>query len=250
MSSSRLSVIAATLALTAGACATADPPGTGGADARRIDARTADAGLTDAPPTDGRTTDAAIIDAQMVDARPIDAATPVDAPTGCTTTVRQLLANPTFDLSPEGVGWTQVVIDPLYPPITSDDGVPEDTAPAKAWMGGILSGDDAIYQDVAVPLGTTQLVLRGKYDVRTDEFFPGVYDDSQVTMTTTANAVLEIALSVDDDGATTGWTPFSRIFANPRAGQTVRIRIDSHNDDSDVTSFFYDTLALEATVCQ
>jgi hypothetical protein len=142
------------------------------------------------------------------------------------------------------------VIDPLYPPITSDDGVPEDTAPYKAWMGGLLSGDDAVYQDVQIPASTTQLVLRGKYDVRTDEFFPGVYDDSTVALTTTGNQLLELALAVDDDDGTSAWTPFSRIFAQPHAGQTVRIRIDSHNDDSDVSSFFYDTLALEATVCQ
>ena len=155
-----------------------------------------------------------------------------------------------FDNAPLGTGWVQTVIDPLYPPITPDDGVPEHSAPNKAWMGGLLSGDDEIRQDVMIPVGTTRLVLRGVYDVRTDEFLAGVYDTSTVQLTTTANAVLDTVLSLDDDDGTAAWTPFQRIFPQAFAGQTVRVLIRSHNDDSDVSSFFYDSLALEATVCQ
>jgi hypothetical protein len=39
-------------------------------------------------------------------------------------------------------------------------------------------------------------------------------------------------------------------FASSHAGQTVVIRFRSTNDFSLETSFFYDTLALDATVCQ
>jgi hypothetical protein len=234
------------LALAAAACATAEPPGSGGADARRIDARLgSDGSVTDAAPTDGSLTDA-----RPTDARPVDAAVPVDAPGMCTSVVVQRLLNPAFDASPEGASWVQTPIDPIYPPITSDDGVPEHTAPAKAWMGGLFDGDDEIRQDVQIPAGTTRLLLRGVYDVRTDEFVGGVYDTSTVQLTTTNNAVLETVLSLDDDDGTAAWTPFQRIFTNTYAGQTVRVLIRSHNDDSDVSSFFYDTLALEATVCQ
>ncbi|HVV84704.1 MAG TPA: hypothetical protein VHE35_16680 [Kofleriaceae bacterium] len=246
MSSTRWIVTAATLMLSAGACATAEPAGSeGNVDAhRRVDARTTDASDVDAPSVDARTPiDAGAIDASNIDARVVDAP-------GCTTMLLQRLTNATFDAAPLGTGWSETPIDPMYPLITADDGVPEDTAPNKAWLGGIESGDDELHQDVAIPAGTTQLLLRGKYDVRTDEFFPGVYDDSQVDLVSTGGAVLENVLSVDDDGATTGWTSFQRLFSQSYAGQTVRVRLQSHNDDTDVTSFFYDSLALEATVCQ
>ena len=247
MSLSRGYLTAGLLTLAAGlaaaACATAEPPGSGGGtDARRTDARIA---------TDGSVIDGPAIDAGVVvDARPIDAAIPIDGATMCTPVVVQRLINPAFDNAPLGTGWVQTLIDPLYPPITPDDGVPEHTAPNKAWMGGLLSGDDEIRQDVMIPAGTTRLVLRGVYDVRTDEFFAGVYDTSTVQLTTTANAVLDTVLSLNDDGGTAAWTPFQRIFAQPFAGQTVRVLIRSHNDETDASSFFYDSLALEATVCQ
>ncbi len=251
--------VALALALAAGGCATAEVSGTGGPDARRIDARTPDGAVTDGPATDGAALDARAIDARaidgaVIDARPIDAAIPIDAATAidaaCTPVVMQRLVNPAFDASPLGTGWVETLIDPAYPLITPDDGVPEHTAPNKAWMGGLLSGDDELRQDVAIPAGTTRLLLRGVYDLRTDEFFPGVYDNATVALTTPGNVLLETVLAIDDDGATSAWTPFQRIFAQTYAGQTVRVRIRSHNDDSDATSFFFDTLVLEATVCQ
>jgi hypothetical protein len=55
-------------------------------------------------------------------------------------------------------------------------------------------------------------------------------------------------LSVSDAGATSGWTSFSRTFTGSYAGQTVRIRLRSTNDSSSATSFYFDTLALQATV--
>lgn len=250
MSLLRWAVTAATLALAAAACATAEAPGTGGPDARRIDARLADGALIDGPATDGTQIDAAPIDARPIDARPIDAAIPIDAPAMCTPVVTQRLVNPAFDANPIGTGWIETLIDPIYPLITPDDGVPEHTAPNKVWMGGLLSGDDEVRQDIAIPAGTTRLLLRGQYDVRTDEFFPGVYDTSSVVLTTPTNVVLETVLAVDDDDGTAAWTPFQRIFTQTYAGQTVRVRIRSHNDESDVSSFFYDTFFLEATVCQ
>lgn len=251
MSSLRGFVTVATLALAAAACATAEPGGTSGPDARpRPDARV----VTDGPVTDGPAIDGPVIDGALIDARPIDAAVPIDAATAidaaCTPVVVQKLLNPAFDGSPLGTGWVETLIDPTYPLITPDDGVVEDTAPNKAWMGGLLSGDDELRQDVLIPAGTTRLVLRGKYDLRTDEFFPGVYDNVTIALTTPANVVLETVLATDDDHATTVWTPFQRIFNQTYAGQTVRVRIRSHNDDSDATSFFFDSFALEATVCQ
>ncbi len=241
-----------------GACATATPEGESGPDARRVDARAIDAPAIDAPAIDAPAIDAPAIDAPAIDApaidapaidapAPIDASTMIDA--ACTPVTMQLLLNPSFDATPIGTGWVQTPVDPMFPLITPDDGVAEHTAPNKLWMGGILDGDDEAYQNVTIPAGTNRLVLRGQLDIRSDEFFPGVYDHSTVALTTTANVVLETVLANDDDDETTGWTPFQKIFAQAYAGQTVRVRVRSDNDGSDATSFFYDTLVLEATIC-
>jgi hypothetical protein len=239
MSSLRWYVSAATV-LAAGACATAEPPPQlVGTDASRIDARV----------TDGSVTDGSVVDARPIDARPVDARV-VDAPPGCTTMILQLLNNPAFDANPVGTGWTETLIDPMYPLITPDDGVPEHTAPNKAWLGGFETGTDELRQDVVVPVGTTALVLRGQVDIRTDEFLGGPFDIATVALTTTGGAVLETVLNVSDVDATTSWTPFQRIFGQPYAGQTVRVRVRSTNDGSYATSFYFDSLALEATVCQ
>lgn len=244
MSSTRWALTVLTLAPLA-ACATAEPPGGEGPDARpRVDARQPDASQVDAPPSDGR-----VIDARDIDARVIDAS--VDAGTMCTPTTIQKLVNPSFDATPLGTGWQETLIMAGFPLITPDDGVPEDTAPNKAWLGGFdTGGDDELRQDVLIPANATRIVLRGKYDVRTDEFFPGTYDTAEVALVTPTNVLLENALALDDDGATTGWTLFQKQFAQAYAGQTVRVRIRTHNDTSDATSFFFDTLALDVTVCQ
>lgn len=238
MSSFRRSVIALTLALAAVACATAEPPGSGGGpDARpRPDARTPDAAVTDGPPP----TDARPIDARLVDAT-------VDAGTTCTTMTLQRLANPAFDAAPLGVGWTEIRIDPLAALVTNEGAV--QSAPNSAWMGGFELGDDELRQDVVIPVGTTQLVMRGYYGVATDEIF-GPFDGSEVALTTPGNGLLETVIVLDDTDATGSWMPFQKIFAGNYAGQTVRVRIRSSNDGSLATSFFYDTLALDATVCQ
>jgi hypothetical protein len=49
---------------------------------------------------------------------------------------------------------------------------------------------------------------------------------------------------------TTVWTAFDVVTTSPYAGQTVRLRSRSTNDFSLATSFYFDTVFLEATVCQ
>ena len=195
--------------------------------------------------------DAPAIDA-AIDAPPVDA--PIDAP--CTPTTTQLLVNPAFDAAPIGTGWVDQPFDPGFPLITSDDGAPEHTAPNKAWLGGwvgdiFTDATDQLYQQVTVPANATALSVRGQYWVATDES-PGstVYDDSQVELLDGAGGLLQTALTVSNVGPTTAWTPFQTVFASAHAGQTVRLRFRSTNDFSLETSFFFDSLALDATICQ
>lgn len=185
------------------------------------------------------------------DARPIDA--PPDA---CVPQTTELLANPVFDLDPVGTGWTQVPIDPTYPPITSD-GFAAHTAPYKAWMGGFAGQDigqssatDVVYQDFMVPAGTTQLVITGYYVVGTNETGTTIYDTGALDLLQTNGTPIENVLSLNNTTNTGAvWTSFSHTFTQIPAGQTVRLRITSTNDISNVTNFFFDTLSLKATHC-
>ncbi|HUJ60593.1 MAG TPA: hypothetical protein VLX92_18960 [Kofleriaceae bacterium] len=222
----------------------ASPPG---ADAPAIDAR---------PPADA----ARPIDARPIDAPPppIDAARLADAPPdACVPVMTQLLANPAFDLAPVGTGWTQVPIDPQYPLVTNG-GIPVQSAPYYAWLGGLTGEDedqdtvtDQLYQDVAVPAGTTDLVITGFRAVGTDETTTTtVYDTGSLDLTRTDGSPIENVLALSNLTATGGtFVAFSHTFTADVAGQTVRLRMTTTNDIINVTSFWFDTLVLTATHC-
>jgi hypothetical protein len=217
----------------------------------------------DAPIDAPKQTDA-MADAKPIDAPPppppdaaVDAASAVPDAYQCQTMTRQLLLNPVFDLAPVGTNWVQQNIDNAYPVITDQDGVVENSAPYKAWMGGFIAGSgqtvsDMLYQDVTIPANTSALTLTGVYEVRTDETGSIAYDTAQVALTQTNGTPIETALALSNAGPTTAWTAFSKTFANPMglSGQTVRLRFVSSSDDSFATSFYFDTLALNVTYCQ
>ena len=186
------------------------------------------------------------------DARPIDA--PPDA---CVPQATELLTNPVFDLSPVGTGWTQVLIDPAGP-IIGSDGLAAHTAPYKAWMGGYAGQDenastvtDQLYQDITVPIGTTQLVLTGYYAVLTTETTTtSVYDTDTADLTQTNGTPIENIHALSNlSGTANMWVAFSHTFMTIPAGQTVRLRITSTNDVINASSFLYDTLSLKAMHC-
>lgn len=184
-------------------------------------------------------------------APPIDAPPPVDAPPGCNPMTTELLVNGNFDTTPLGTGWTATPINATYPIVTAD-GTLKETAPNIAWMGGLEAtpNTDELHQDVMVPAGTTMLALTGYYQIRSGDipFLPIDYIDVQLT--TTTGTMLESVLALDNTDATTQWTPISKTFAMPYAGQMVRLHVTTDSDDTDATSFFLDSLALTATKCQ
>jgi hypothetical protein len=235
-------------------------------DAPEIDARVIDAPMIDAPPPIDAMIDApppidAMIDASppidamidapiMVDA-PIDAPmvdAPIDAP--CVPVVTQLLVNPAFDQSPAGTGWTSHPIDSGYPIVTGQDGPPEVSAPYKAWLGGITSGSDYIYQQVTIPPNTTKLELGGYWFVGSEETTStSVYDTALLMLTTTGNTTIQIVGGFNNLNEVAAWQPFLYTFPQDLSGQTVRLRIESDNDSSYETSFWFDSFALKATHC-
>lgn len=249
------------------------PPAQIDAPAQETDAASTDAPTTDAPATDAPAIDAPATDAPLVDAAVTDAATTdamvtdaaTDAATdamtdaaidaGCTVMTLQILVNPAFDLNPVGTGWVQTPQNAAEPIITDIDGwgIVEHTAPYKAWLGGYASvATDVMYQDVAVPVGTTMLTVRGQYGIGTDELGTTVYDSCTVQLQNTSGGLLQSVMTISNVGATTtaSWRPFQSTFSMPYAGQTVRLHFRATTDSSLATSFFFDTLVLEATVCQ
>lgn len=195
--------------------------------------------------------------APQVDGGPgVDApVTTPDAPGGCTVVTRNLLTNGNFDTAPLGSGWTATPIatgDTLVAS-TADTSVVQ-SVPNTAWLGGLTASSgtvtDVLYQEVTIPASTTTLTFTGFQQVRSNEIFPLGFDFAFLDLVSTSNAPLEaiVALEDGDDGST--WVPISYAVPAPYAGQTVRVRMTSTNDGSYATSFFFDTLALNATFCE
>ncbi|MBZ0238071.1 MAG: hypothetical protein K8M05_37515 [Deltaproteobacteria bacterium] len=221
-------------------------------DAPAPDASAPDAQVPDAQEIDAASVDAAVPDAQVTDAMVTDAmVTDAAIDAGCTTMVLQRLTNPAFDLTPMGTGWMQTPYDAQSPLVTDEDGIVEHTAPYKAWLGGWpFVTNEVLFQDVTIPAGATLLTLRGQYAVGTDETGTGVYDTCNVELLTTGGALLQSVMSLSNRTSAAAWTPFQFTFSSPHGGQTVRLNFRSSTDLSLATAFWFDSLALEATVCQ
>jgi hypothetical protein len=121
-------------------------------------------------------------------------------------------------------------------------------------MGGVeaapASNKDSMYQDVLIPQGTTALEFTGYYDVRTAE--PGAAYDKAVVEIVTTNGTqqLDEIKKLDNTSKTTAWTAFNKTITTNLAGQTVRLRFSTGGDGLYATSFFFDSVALNATTCQ
>jgi hypothetical protein len=182
----------------------------------------------------------------------------IDAPhdAACVPTTTELLSNPALDLTPLATGWTEQNIDDTYPIITADAGLAPQSTPYRAWMGGFQGTDlgvstvtDMLYQDVAVPVGTTQLELTGYYAVATAETGTNVYDTASVDVIQPSGTPIEAVLSLSNATSAASWKQLAHMFTANVAGQTVRLRFTTTNDITNATSFYFDTLSLKATHC-
>lgn len=240
--------------LLAGACAQGTVAGDDDGDDPRPDSEVAAIDgppSVDGPPVDGPPIDGPPIDGPPIDGPPIDAPPPIDAAppdAGCTTQAVQLLGNPNLD-DATAAPWQQSLIDG-YTVIGADiPGTGPHTLPNGAWMGGFLSSTDYLYQDVAIPAGATGVSLNGFRWFATEET-GGVYDTVRIEIRSTAGAVLETLASWSNSDQTAAWTAFSLGVTGNYGGQTVRVYLTSTTDSSLNTNFFFDSLGLNATVCQ
>jgi hypothetical protein len=263
-------VIALTLGCAQGAVTTGLPgDGPSRAEAGAGDAGVqADRGVLDgAPPQDAAGTDGAYLDASgdaggqadgqqdgaaQADAQH-DSAPPQDAQhdSGPQCTTQSLLVNGGFDVGP-GSGWN------AYSDWTSDPVIYACGSLAHgcqggsyaAWLGGGTAGQNYVFQTVTVPANTTSLRLTGYRWIDTAES-GGVYDQMWIEIHLTSDlSLLETLATWSNQNAGSAWAAFSLPAAATHAGQTIDLLLDSSNDSSSVTSFYLDTLVLEAVVCQ
>jgi hypothetical protein len=197
----------------------------------------ADAQRDSAPQADGQKDSAPQADAQR------------DSGPQCTT--QSLLVNGSFDVGP-GSGWSAYsdwTSDPvIYPCGSLAHGC--QAGGYAAWLGGGTSGQNYVYQTVAVPANTTSLRLTGYRWIDTAES-GGVYDQMWIEIHLSSDlSLLETLATWSNQNSSSAWVSFSLPAAATHAGQTIDLLLDSWNDSTSVTSFYLDTLVLEAVVCQ
>lgn len=178
---------------------------------------------------------------------------PIDGPPACTPMTVNLLQNPSFDATPLATMWTETRFS--NQPIVRNDGFAAQSGTSKAWLGGVVGtigtpATDALHQDIAIPASATGVTFTGYYHVITGETGATVYDRGNIDLATTAGTTIEAIMGFDNAHATGAWTAFNKTFTQNVAGMTVRVKMSSSNDFSNATAFYFDTLALTATVCQ
>jgi hypothetical protein len=183
-----------------------------------------------------------------------------EAGIGCVTrdaTTLELLANPSFDATPKI--WRELLEYTEQTLIIETDQFAE-TPDYSAYFGALAdpeSADDqayaGIYQTIAIPEGTKQLRVTGFYEV-----YPGLYLPSMDDLTV---ALYEIGVASSpavlfhtwtaDDGEIGPWAAFE--YLAPAAqlasvvGTNVTFDVFAYTWDS---SFYVDSLSLQATVCE
>lgn len=185
---------------------------------------------------------------------PVDAAVP-DAPdvpvdAGCTDTFTNLLVNADFEGG--NVDWTETTNGGQTVIREDGNGLPF-SAEAGVWAALILGFNNAaitLSQTVTVPADATALRLSGYRCWVTDEG-AGEFDTMTIELRDGAGAPLEtlMAITNEDAGATCAWELFEITPSEIHAGEDIQLALDGVSDAATVTSFAFDTLALEAEVC-
>ena len=191
-----------------------------------------------------------LVDAS-IDAPPTGGEAGIDGPGPCTPMQVNLLTNGNFETMPLATGWTETRIQ-NEPIVRSDGTIVAQSGSVRAWLGGLTgsAATDALTQDIMIPASATNIAFTGFYDVRTGETGTTVYDTAKVEVLTTGGTVLDSIKTFSNAAPTTAWTAFNKNLAASLAGMTVRLRLTSTNDILNATSFYFDTFAVNATVCQ
>jgi hypothetical protein len=174
---------------------------------------------------------------------------------GCAT--QQLLRNSNFDVGK--MDWLEKsTYTGLSPIVRADDpnlqreGVAPHSGSYLAWLGGITVVTNrhhfmSVEQEVAIPLEATEIVITGQLAIATLEEGATVYDEGHVRLYD-GGVLVWAARTWTNLDVSEGWLPFE--IRQPAllslAGRTLIFRIESDTDERNPTSFWFDSLRLEA----
>ena len=208
--------------LAAIGCATGEQPAVDGGDVESVDAGVVDGPLADAG-VDGGCVESWI---NVLDNADFEAGNSVwnETTNGAQAVIREVGAGLPFN--PEAGSWA-------------------------ALIGGFNGADIDLSQPITVPDDATALRFAGFRCWVTEES-AGAVDLLSIELRDDTGAPLETLLSIsnEDAAATCAWEPFEIDAAEPRAGEAVTLGLAGTTDGATVTSFAFDTLALEAQVCR
>jgi len=155
-----------------------------------------------------------------------------------------VLANGGFESG--SAGWTESSTSGL--PIVATGAANAHGGNGYAWLGGYDAGSDTLHQDVTIPAGASPVTLRFWYRIWTEETSTAVaFDVLRVQVQSPATgAVLATLATYSNLSATSGWTQSAAFDLSAFAGQTVRLRFAASMDESAITSFLLDDIALLA----
>jgi len=203
------------------------------------------------PATDGDPS-GPVVDASLVDAAPRpDAAPPV-----CEDGVTQLLVNPGFeDATPAGaIGWTEEsdAGDHLTYPEDQLGGFAVHEGNRAAWLGRAFEVDQRLSQRVTIPAGTTALSLSlfRCFATEEDQDEEIVFDTLDVSLLDASGAPIGaplVSFSNVDAGTSCFWDDLERVIDDQHAGEEIQLELHAVTDGGKLTSFFFDTMALNAT---
>lgn len=170
----------------------------------------------------------------------------------------QLLANANFDAGPtsswrEETEWPGLdIIMQSDDPDLVETGVTPHSGDFLAWLGGVPDNEYDAYrvilrQDVAIPPDASTLTLSGYYWITTLDEPDVVYDEAYLEFEDDDGTTWQ-ALPLTNVDYTDGWVPFeaSTSELDRMGGRTVTFVAYSRTDPMGITSFFLDSLRLEA----
>jgi hypothetical protein len=165
-------------------------------------------------------------------------------PDDCVEGWAELLVNPHFDEGP-AVGWTSTGDDIIRP--EADMPIQVDSGDYAAWLGGQNQLDARLSQPVSIPAEASDLRLSAKTCFVTVEG-AGTHDTVEVVLLDAGGAVvgsLSDFSNQDADGIC-NWGSLQVSSSPAHAGQDLTFEIHVVTDAANHTSFYFDTLALEA----
>jgi hypothetical protein len=158
----------------------------------------------------------------------------------------QLLANPGFDDGP--VDWVEDESPIIFPdeqiPITPHGGS------RAAWLGRAGTADQHLSQAIVLPLGTQSLRFSGHVCLVTSEpAESGAIDTVAVALETDGGSTIAELTSYSNLDATAvcNWASFDISVAQAFVAAPAVLDLHAVSAAGSLTSFYFDTLALEAT---